>query len=138
MLSHAPTIPLPENIVARFLVLYLLTLACETPVLLVGLSARHSMRNRLFAAIWLNACSYPVVFFVLPEFFPGPEDELRYLVVAEIFAPVSECLLSWAAFIRGLPKDCRATLRDMVVVVLANLTSFGVGEILEPFWKVGT
>ena len=121
---------LPENRLAQFLVLYALTVAFETPVLLIGLSRRHSIGSRVFASIWLNACSYPVVFFVFPQLF---EERAQYLLVAEIFAPVSECLLFWLAFIRGRSRDVNATVRDMVTVVLANLTSFGVGELLNHF-----
>jgi hypothetical protein len=120
---------LPENQLAQFHILYGLTVACELPVLLIGLSSRHGLRARLFAAVWLNACSYPVVFFVLPQFV---QDRVLYLTIAEVFAPVSECLLFWLAFIAGRPCDRRATVRDMVTVILANLTSFGVGLIL---WK---
>jgi hypothetical protein len=131
---------LPENPFAQFLVLYALTVAIETPVLLLALSRRHSLRSRLFAGVWLNACSYPVVFFVFPKLIGGdplsgvellPND----LIVSEIFAPVSECILFWLAFIRGRPRDLSATIQDMVVVVLANLTSFEVGEFLHPLWQ---
>lgn len=124
---------LPEHPLARFLFFYLLTVACEAPVLLVGLSARHTIKDRLFAAVWLNACSYPVVFFVFPEFF---SEQWLYLLVAETFAPASECLLFWLAFIRRRPWSRGDTIRDMVVVVLANLTSFGVGLLLQPHWKL--
>ena len=40
---------------------YLFTISVETPVLLVGLSRRHPIRHRLFAGVWLTACTYPVV-----------------------------------------------------------------------------
>ena len=54
-----------------------------------------------------------------------------YLLVAETFAPVAECWLFWMAFIRDRPLDRRATLRDLVVITLANLASFGSGELLH-------
>lgn len=106
---------------------YLLTVAVETAVLLVGLSRRHSVRARLFAGAWLTACTYPVVWLVLPPLF---EERWLYLLVAETFAPVAECVLFWFAFVRGRDPDRRATQRDFVAVVLANLASFGVGELL--------
>jgi hypothetical protein len=81
-----------------FLIYFLFTVAVETPILLVGLSARHPLGRRLFAGVWLNACSYPVVFFVLPALIDVNEQRALYLWVAEIFAPVAECALFWAAF----------------------------------------
>ena len=110
---------------------YLLTIAVETAVLLVGLSRRHSVRARVFAGVWLTACTYPVVWLVLPPLFP--DDRTLYLIVAETFAPVAECILFWAAFVRGLPPDRRATLRDMAAIVVANLCSFGVGELIHAY-----
>lgn len=53
-----------------------------------------------------------------------------YLLVAETFAPAAECAIFWYAFVRWLPPDRRATLRDCAAVTLANLCSFGVGEVL--------
>lgn len=106
---------------------YLLTVAVETAVLLVALSRRHSIRARLFAGAWLTACTYPVVWLVLP---PLIEERWLYLLVAETFAPVAECALFWFAFVRWLAPDRRATARDLLAVVLANLASFGVGVLL--------
>ncbi len=109
-------------------VAYLITVAVETAVLLVALSRRHSVRARLFAGAWLTACTYPVVWLVLP---PLLEERWLYLLVAETFAPVAECALFWFAFVRGRAPNRRATVRDMLAVVVANLASFGVGELLH-------
>jgi hypothetical protein len=106
---------------------YTLTVAVETAVLLVGLSRRHPVRSRLFAGVWLTACTYPVVWLVLPPLFP---DRTTYLVVAETFAPAAECALFWLALVKMLTPDRRATTRDMIAIVLANLASFGVGELI--------
>lgn len=106
---------------------YLLTVAVETPLLLVGLSRRHAVRVRLFAGVWLSACTYPVVWLVLPPLFP---ERWLYLLVAETFAPLAECVLFWLAFVRGQPHSPRATARDMFAIVAANLGSFGVGELI--------
>jgi hypothetical protein len=103
---------------------YLLTVLVETAVLLVGLSPRHPLWVKLFAGVWLTACTYPVVWLVLPGWF---EDRARYLIVAETFAPLAECLLFRFAFLRGQPLD-RRFLRDMLAIIAANLASFGVGE----------
>lgn len=109
---------------------YTLTVAVETAVLLAGLSRRHPVRARLFAGVWLTACTYPVVWLVLPPLLP---DRAAYLVVAETFAPAAECALFWLAFVKPLPPDRRATTRDMAAIVLANLASFGVGELIYLF-----
>jgi hypothetical protein len=111
------------------LVGYLITIAAETAVLVGLLSRRHPVRVRVFAGVWLTACTYPVVWLVLPPLFEG-EPRWLYLLIAETFAPVAECAIFWAAFVRPLPSDRRATLRDCAVVTLANLCSFGLGEAL--------
>ena len=111
------------------LVGYLLTAAVETAVLLGLLSRRHPVRVRVFAGVWLTACTYPVVWLVLPPLFAGSERWL-YLLAAETFAPVAECALFWGAFVRPLPPDRRATGRDLAAVAGANLCSFAVGEVL--------
>ena len=106
---------------------YTLTVVVETAVLLVALSRRHPLRARLFAGAWLTACTYPVVWLVLPPLFGT---RFSYLVVAEVFAPAAECVLFYFAFLNPLPPDRRATTRDMAAIVLANLASFGVGELI--------
>src|ERR1700694_1376014 len=65
---------------------YLFSILIETPVLLIGLSKRHPIRRRLFAGIWLTACTYPVVVLVLPLAL-AHVSRAGYLVVAETFAP---------------------------------------------------
>lgn len=115
------------------LVGYVLTVAIETTVLLALLSPRHSTRTRLFAGVWLTACTYPVVWLVLPDMF---ESRTAYLAVAETFAPVAECLIFWFAFIRPSavnpqPPNRQATLRDLTAIVVANLFSFAFGEVLH-------
>ena len=109
---------------------YTITVAVETAVLLVALSPRHRVRTRLFAGAWLTACTYPVVWLVLPPLF---DNRPSYLVVAELFAPAAECALFYLAFIQSEPDDRRATTRDLVAIVLANLASFGVGELIYTF-----
>ena len=113
---------------------YLVTILIETPVLLVGLSARHPLGRRLFAGAWLSACTYPVVVLVLPPLLLGPNGERGlYLLVAETFAPVAECLLFLAAFGGPAAGTWRATVRDCAAVTIANLLSFSTGELLYAF-----
>jgi len=110
---------------------YLLTVAIETAILLVGLSGRHSLRVTLFAGVWLSACTYPVVWLVLPPLFDLQEQRWAYLLIAETFAPIAECVLFWIAFIRPLAPAPRATFRDLLAIIAANLASFAAGEAIN-------
>ncbi|HEX8913319.1 MAG TPA: hypothetical protein VF796_13240, partial [Humisphaera sp.] len=106
---------------------YLFTIAVETPVLLLLLSRGHSVARRLAAGVWLTACTYPVVVLVLPVLIPDPR--WLYLLVAETFAPLAECALFGLAFHAGRGVPRRARYWDYAVVTLANLLSFGLGEV---------
>ncbi len=128
-----PTGPvtLTEDQLAWMPLYYLITVAVELPVLWVALSRRHSPRVKLFAGFWLTACTYPVLWLVLPPLF----DNYRlYLLVGETLVPIIECLLFWLVFIRGQPSNRRATLRDLAAIAAANLASFGVGLVLNEVW----
>ena len=102
---------------------YLLTIAIETPILFFGLSSHHSKRRRILAGLWLTACTYPIVTLVLPLLLVD-YSRAFYLLIAEVFAPVAECLLFWLAF----GKEAR--WRDFAVIVVANVASFVTGEII--------
>ena len=117
-----------SELLTLLLVGYAASVALETPVLLVGLSARHSLASRLAAGCWLTACTYPVVILVLPPLFAS---RATYLVVAETFAPSAECLLFWAAFAPHDSLRSRSLWRDFAAVTLANLASFAAGEWLH-------
>lgn len=109
----------------RFLpVGYLLTIAIEIPILFFGLSAHHSKRRRIVAGIWLTACTYPIVTLVLRLLMVN-QSRAMFLLVAEVFAPVAECVLFRLAFGK------QAMWRDFVVIVIANLASFLAGEIFN-------
>lgn len=114
-----------------FLLGYALSVLIETPVLLLGLSARHSWRDRLFAGLWLTACTYPVVYLLLPAWIDIRESRLLYLMVAETFAPVAECILFWVAFGKRELWATPSMWRDFAAITLANLASFGGGELLH-------
>lgn len=106
----------------RFLPLgYLVTIAIEAPILFFGLSVHHSKIRRVAAGLWLTACTYPIVVLVLPLLFI---ERSNFLLVAETVAPVAECLLFWLAFGKA------ARWRDFAVIVIANLASFLLGEII--------
>jgi hypothetical protein len=102
---------------------YTLSVLIETPVLLVGLSRKHSLRTKLFAGVWLTACTYPIVVLTLP-----PLTGQFYTLIAETFAPVAECIL-FATLIRNW------TWRDMAAIVAANLASFLGGELLTAWFR---
>src|SRR5215213_10364459 len=119
----------------RFLpVGYLFTVAIETPVLWLLLSPRHPRRRRLFAGLWLTACTYPVVVLVLPPLFADSPRAL-YLAVAETFAPAAECALFYLAF--GGEGSEGVKPRDFAAVVAANLLSFLAGEVLSAYGWFG-
>jgi hypothetical protein len=113
---------------------YLFTVAVETPVLALFLSRHHPLRRRLFAGLWLTACTYPVVVLVLPPLFAG-STRAAYLVAAETFAPAAECALFLLAF--GWKGSEGATWRDLAAVVAANVLSFLAGEVLTVYGWFG-
>ena len=128
---------MPPSDLWHFLPLgYLFSILIETPILLIGLSRRHSFRRRLFAGIWLTACTYPIVVLVLPLLFANWSRAV-YLVVAETFAPVAECVLFWLAYGEAERVGKAAMWRDFGVIVLANLASFLGGEVLNAYGWFG-
>jgi hypothetical protein len=115
----------------RFLPLgYLLTILIETPILVFGLSRRHPLKRKLFAGVWLTGCTYPIVVLVLPLLF-APDRRVAYLLVAETFAPVAECALFWLAFGKLEEVGTRSMWRDFIAIIIANLASFGIGEVIN-------
>ena len=115
---------------------YLLSILIETPILLIGLSQRHPIKRRLFAGIWLTACTYPIVVLVLPLALANVS-RAEYLVVAETFAPVAECILFWLAYGKGEELGKASMWRDFGAIVLANLASFLGGEVLNAYGWLG-
>ncbi len=115
---------------------YLMTILIETPILLLGLSPKLSFRQKLLCGIWLTACTYPIVVLVLPTILYGAERWL-YLLFAEIFAPVSECIIFWLAFRGKSLLETANWVRSFVAIVIANLASFGIGEILNYYGWFG-
>lgn len=105
---------------------YLVTVLIETPILLVGLSRPHPWSRRLFAGLWLTACTYPIVVLVLPSFIDVIDERWLYLLSAETFAPAAECLLFVGAFGR-FANSRSQRLRDMLAIIIANLASFLIG-----------
>src|SRR5687767_7136658 len=115
---------------------YLLTILIETPILFLGLSPRLSARQKLLCGIWLTACTYPIVVLVLPALFYG-EPRWQYLIVAETFAPLAECVIFWLAFRSKNLLRASDWIRSFMAIVIANLASFGAGEVLNYFGWFG-
>lgn len=115
---------------------YLLTILIETPILLIGLSRRHSRNRKILAGVWLTACTYPIVTLVLPLLF-SPDSRTAYLLAAETFAPVAECVLFWLAFGNAEGAGKFGMWRDFLAIIIANLASFGTGEILNAWGWFG-
>jgi len=126
----------PSELWAFFPIGYLVTIAIETPILIVGLSRTHRVRRRLFAGIWLTACTYPIVTLVLPLVF-SDYSRRTFLAVAEVFAPVVECLLFWLAFEWRSGAHQKQIARDFAVIIIANLASFAAGEVLNAWQWFG-
>ena len=120
-----------QDLWSFLLIGYVVTVLIETPILCVGLSRRHSMIRRVVTALWLTACTYPIVVLVLPTLLYPTAGESAYVIVAEIFAPLAECLLFWL-WVKQVEKDYRRRemCRDFAVIILANLCSFLTGEWL--------
>jgi hypothetical protein len=115
---------------------YLLTILIETPVLLAGLPAKLSLKQKLLCGVWLTACTYPIVVLVLPAVFFGAP-RWQYLTAAETFAPAAECVLFWLAFRQGPEITGPEWVRSFAAIIIANLASFGMGEILNHYGWFG-
>ena len=115
---------------------YFFSILIETPVLLIGLSHRHPIKRRLFAGIWLTTCTYPIVVLVLPLALASVS-RAKYLVVAEVFAPVAECILFWLAYGESDQIGKASMWRDFAAIIIANLASFLGGEVLNAYGWFG-
>ncbi len=109
---------------AFLIVGYCVTVSIELPILWFGLDKVHSRQEKFFAAFWLTACTYPVVVLAFPQLIDPGANRGTYLLFAESFAIIAECVLfRWVA-----TKNANH-LRDSVVITVANLTSFLLGEL---------
>src|SRR6266571_1991321 len=129
--------PMSPSDLWRFLVIgYPFTILIETPILLIGLSQRHSIKRRLFAGVWLTACTYPIVVLVMPLMLASASRTV-YLIFAETFAPVAECIMFWLAYGKSEEIGRRSMWQDFATIVVANLTSFLAGEVLNAYGWFG-
>jgi hypothetical protein len=103
---------------------YCISVAVETPILMIGLAPAHSLRQRALAGLWLTACTYPFFILVMPFWFSSRE---TYLAVGEVLVAVTESALFLGAF-GWQDRRWAARGRNCGAIVLANLASLGVGE----------
>ncbi|MFN9717922.1 MAG: hypothetical protein ACK58L_04455 [Planctomycetota bacterium] len=106
---------------------YLLTVFIEIPVLLLGMARQHGIRDTMVNGLLLTAFTYPIVVMVLPAAFAAMkvDNRMMYLAVAEFFAPAAEVM--FFRFLTNKPVAV-ALDRDVLVIVVANLASFLLGE----------
>lgn len=118
---------------------YLTTILIETPILLFGLSRKLSLKQKLLCGVWLTACTYPIVVLVLPALMLSQPDSSRnlYLAVAETFAPLAECFFFWLVFRGRGFLERNDFVRSFAAIILANLASFGIGEIINYYGWFG-
>jgi hypothetical protein len=121
----------------RFLPIgYLLSVAIELPILYFFLPSRISKALRIFAGFWLTACSYPFVGLIFPLIFFGYSRAV-YLLAAETFAPVAECLIFWLAIAGKINLSSKDLFVSFAIITLANLCSFAIGEVFNAFGWFG-
>lgn len=136
------TVPTPSpEVLWHWLPLgYALTVSLELPVLLVGLAPsvrawwtgsathhdgaapdleRYTLRQRLAAALWLTAVTYPIVVVALPLLLWPRAPYVVYLIAAEAVAMTAECLLFRLVW--------QGTRGDLMVVAVANAFSATAG-----------
>jgi hypothetical protein len=106
---------------------YLLTILIEIPILIMGLPRKFAVKDTIVNGLLLTAITYPVVVLVLPAIFTGMgiENRVLFLAVAESFAPITEVL--FFRYLIDQPLAARLD-REAAVIVVANLTSFLLGE----------
>ncbi|HEY9784267.1 MAG TPA: hypothetical protein V6D17_02625 [Candidatus Obscuribacterales bacterium] len=82
----------------------------------------------MFSAFWLTACTYPIVNVVSRELLLPAFGEMTCISAAETFAPLFEFFIFRFTFCPDKPfLQCKG---EFVVILLANLASFGTGLIL--------
>ncbi len=73
---------------------------------------------------------------VMPLVFANAS-RIIYLIVAETFAPVAECILFWLAYGEAEQVGKASMWQDFATIVTANLASFLCGEVLNAYGWFG-
>ena len=110
---------------------FALTVLIEGVVRGFALDRRHDRGTKLLAAWWLSTCTLPIVHFVFPMLAQLGWPRRAWVTWAEIFAPAAECVLFATLVSVQSGGERKASPRDMLAIVLANLVSFGLGELLR-------
>lgn len=115
---------------------YLTTILVETPILILGLSPKITLKQKILCGIWLTACTYPVVILVLPALMQS-FSRFSYLLVGELFAHFGECVIFWLAFRSRKDLETADWIRCFVAILMANFASFTAGEVLNYYQWFG-
>ena len=107
---------------------FVLTVLIESPILWIGLP-KLPFHRKLWIGFWLTACTYPVVVLVLPALMVGLSRGI-YLLIAETFAPIAECCIFGIALRGTIDFARRDWIASFATIVVANLASFIIGEVL--------
>ena len=110
----------PEDLWAWMPKGYLFTISIETTILLIGLSARHSWKVRLFCGVWLTACTYPIVVLVLPLLLPQGHLAAMAMVTVLIFSERLEQPMPLRWRWRGFGKLIRILVSQARIHARAN------------------
>ena len=115
---------------------YVTTVIIETTVLIFLLSPKLTLKQKILCGIWLTACTYPIVVLVLPALL-AEYPRWIYLTIGELFAHFGECVIFWLAFREREDFAVKDWIRCFAAILLANLASFSIGEILNAYGWFG-
>ncbi len=113
-----------------FVLALILVAVIMAVVLMLGLSSRHSIKARLMAALWLDACLTPVVFLVIPHLIvPSfhlnvPSFFSTNAIVSQLFSTITGCFLFWLVFGSRRELMQSSMYRDFAAIAVANFCAF--------------
>lgn len=106
-----------------YLSAFLLTCLLEAPFYLWAF--RFSLLFKSITLLFIaNIITHPIIYFLLPWFFSLLKmNTLSFIVIAEIFAPITEAIILWR--FAKLPIG-----RALIMMILANIFSWYIGAWL--------
>jgi hypothetical protein len=118
---YQSSIPTDASSFTEYLRVYLMTFILEWPWYFLFLRFYQSGLRILITNFVLNIATHPIVYLVLPQIFSRfDQTYIRYLIIAEIFAPTVEALILRYTF--KIPWKTA-----IVSSLFANLFSWTVG-----------